>query len=41
LFYWERLHVLRTGIPWEDFPARFVKPDTVRKRFDRWCAGGI
>jgi transposase len=33
--------VLKTGIPWADLPGRFGKPDTVRKRFDRWCAKGI
>lgn len=33
--------VLKTGIPWADLPARFGKPDTVRKRFDRWCAAGV
>ena len=33
--------VLKTGIPWADLPARFGKHDTVRKRFDRWCAGGV
>src|SRR5687767_3745508 len=31
--------VLKTGIPWADLPGRFGKHDTVRKRFDRWCAG--
>jgi transposase len=33
--------VLKTGIPWADLPARFGKHDTVRKRFDRWCANGV
>ncbi|HLL90147.1 MAG TPA: transposase [Tepidisphaeraceae bacterium] len=33
--------VLKTGIPWSDLPGRFGKSDTVRKRFDRWCARGI
>ena len=33
--------VLKTGIPWADLPARFGKPDTVRKRFDRWCTAGV
>ena len=33
--------VLKTGIPWADLPGRFGKPDTVRKRYDRWCARGI
>ena len=35
------LFVLRTGIPWEDLPARSGKPNTVWKRFDRWCAAGV
>lgn len=35
------LYVLRTGIPWEDLPERFGKPNTIWKRFDRWCAAGV
>ena len=35
------LYVLKTGIPWEDLPARFGKPNTVWKRYDRWCASGV
>ena len=35
------VYVLKTGIPWADLPARFGKHDTVRKRFDRWCASGV
>jgi putative transposase len=35
------VYVLKTGIPWADLPARFGKHDTVRKRFDRWCARGV
>jgi putative transposase len=35
------VYVLKTGIPWADLPARFGKHDTVRKRFDRWCAAGV
>ncbi|MEM6457802.1 MAG: transposase [Planctomycetota bacterium] len=27
--------VLKTGIPWADLPARFGKPNTVWKRYDR------
>lgn len=34
------LFVLKTGIPWEDLPSRFGKPNSVWKRFDRWCASG-
>ena len=33
--------VLKTGVPWADLPARFGRPDTVRERYDRWCAKGI
>ena len=33
--------VLKTGVPWADLPGRFGKHDTVRKRFDRWCAAGV
>ena len=35
------LYVLKTGIPWEDLPTRYGKSNTVWKRFDRWCAGGV
>ena len=35
------LYVLKTGIPWEDLPPRFGKPNTAWKRFDRWCAKGV
>jgi len=35
------LYVLKTGIPWADLPERYGKPNTVWKRFDRWCANGI
>ena len=35
------VYVLKTGVPWADLPARFGKHDTVRKRFDRWCAAGV
>ena len=35
------LYVLKTGIPWEDLPVRYGKSNTVWKRFDRWCAGGV
>jgi len=33
--------VLKTGIPWADLPGRYGKPDSVYKRFDRWCARGV
>src|SRR5881227_3250811 len=35
------LYVARTGIPWNDLPARFGKPNTVWKRFDRWARDGV
>lgn len=35
------LYVLKTGIPWADLPERFGKPNTVWKRYDRWCAQGV
>ena len=35
------LYVLKTGIPWEDLPPRFGKPNSVWKRYDRWCASGM
>ena len=35
------LFVLKTGIPWADLPARYGKPNTVWRRFDRWCAAGV
>jgi transposase len=35
------VYVLKTGIPWADLPGRFGKHDTVRRRFDRWCARGV
>ncbi|MEM7560061.1 MAG: IS5 family transposase [Planctomycetota bacterium] len=35
------LFVLKTGIPWSDLPARYGKPNSVWKRFDRWCNKGV
>lgn len=35
------LYVLKTGIPWADLPERFGRPNTVWKRYDRWCATGV
>lgn len=35
------MYVLKTGIPWEDLPARFGKWNSVWRRFDRWCENGI
>lgn len=34
------LYVARTGIPWEDLPARFGKSNSVWRRFDRWAQKG-
>ncbi len=34
------IYVLNTGIPWADLPERFGKPNTVWKRYDRWCESG-
>src|SRR5262245_42054997 len=34
------LYVARTGIPWEDLPARFGKWNSQWRRFDRWAAKG-
>jgi transposase len=34
------LYVARTGIPWEDLPARFGKYNSVWRRFDRWAKKG-
>lgn len=35
------LYVLKTGVPWEDLPERFGKPNSVWKRYDRWCEAGV
>ncbi len=35
------LYVLKTAIPWSDLPERFGKPNSVWKRYDRWCASGV
>jgi len=35
------LFVLKTGIPWEDLPGRYGKPNSVWKRYDRWCSRGV
>ena len=34
------VYVARTGIPWEDLPARFGKSNSVWRRFDRWARKG-
>lgn len=35
------LYVARTGIPWRDLPERYGHWNSVWKRYDRWCAGGV
>jgi transposase len=35
------VHVLRTGVAWEDLPGRFGKPNSVQRRFRRWARAGI
>jgi transposase len=35
------IYQLKTGVAWEDLPGRFGKPNSVWKRFDRWCAKGV
>src|SRR5438477_10045544 len=35
------LYMARTGIPWEDLPARFGKANSIWRRFDRWAKKGI
>lgn len=35
------LYVLKTGVPWSDLPERFGKPNSLWKRYDRWCAAGV
>ena len=35
------VHVLRTGVAWEDLPERFGKPDSVYRRYRRWAVAGI
>ena len=33
--------VLRTGVAWEDLPARFGKPSSLHRRYRRWAMAGI
>jgi transposase len=33
--------VLRTGVAWEDLPARFGKPNSLHRRYRRWAVAGI
>ncbi len=34
-------YVLRTGIPWDDLPARYGPHTTAYNRFNRWAKQGI
>ena len=34
-------YVLRTGIPWDDLPARYGPHTTAYNRFNRWARQGI
>lgn len=34
-------HVLRTGSPWRDPPARYGPHTTVYNRFNRWARAGV
>ena len=34
-------YVARTGVAWADLPECYGKPDSVRRRYDRWCQGGV
>ena len=34
-------YVLRTGIPWDDLPARYGPHTTAYNRFNRWATQGI
>src|SRR3954468_24675869 len=35
------IHALRTGVAWEDLPARFGRPDPAQRRFRRRGREGI
>ena len=35
------VHVLRTGVAWQDLPERFGKPHSLHRRFRRWSRQGI
>src|SRR3954447_5536202 len=35
------VHVLRTGVAWEDLPERLGKPNSLYRRFRRWSQQGI
>jgi putative transposase len=34
-------YMAKSVVPWPDLPERFGKPNTVWKRFDRWCRAGV
>ena len=35
------VHILRTGVAWDDLPERFGKPNSLCRRFRRWAVAGI
>ena len=35
------IFVAKTGIPWADLPDRYGKPNSVWRRYDRWCEKGV
>ena len=35
------VHVLCTGVAWEDLPERFGKPNSLCRRYRRWAMAGI
>ena len=35
------LYVVRAGCPWRDLPADFGNWNSVWRRFNRWCHGGV
>jgi transposase len=35
------VHVLCTGLAWDDLPERFGRPNSVQRRFRRWAREGI
>jgi transposase len=34
-------HILRTGAPWRDLPARYGPYTTIYNRFNRWAKRGV
>ena len=35
------VYLLRTGVAWDDLPARFGKPNSLYRRYRRWTVAGI